>query len=122
VLRDELCRVTRVLPVNAMTVAPEGNSVLTFKYDTDFGPYKLRLDFDRTTADNKFYAQARKFYERATGRKVPNEAYRVLLQRDLIPQPVDITLTRYEDNSIFMTEVRFVRDEKLESFRYDPNF
>lgn len=122
VLKDEACRETRVLAVNDMRVEPAGNSVLTFHYDTDFGPYTLRLDYDRTTADNKFYAQARKFYEKATGRKVPTEPYRVLLMRELFPKPLDITLTKFEDGSIFMTEVRFVRDDKLESFRYDPNY
>ena len=65
---------------------------------------------------------SRKFFERATGRKVPSEAYRVLLQREAIPKPIDITLTRYEDNAVYLTEIRWVRDEKLESFRYDPNY
>lgn len=122
VLKDEACRETRVLSVNDMRVEPAGNSVLTFHYDTDYGPYALRLDYDRSTADNKFYAQARKYYEKATGRKVPTEPYRVLLMRELFPKPLDITLTKFEDGSIFMTEVRFVRDDKLESFRYDPNY
>lgn len=122
VLKDEQARVTRVLPVNGMTVTPSGNSVLTFEYDTEFGPYKVRLDYDRTSADNKFFAFSRKFFEKATGRKLPNEAYRVLLQRDLFPMPSDIVLTKYPDSSIFLTEVRFVRDEQLHTFKYDPNF
>lgn len=122
VLKDEVCRETRVLPVNDMTVEASGNSILTFRYITDFGPYSLRLDFDRQTADNKFFAQSRKYFERATGRKMPSEAYRVVLQRDLFPKPIDITLTQYEDKQVFLTEVRFVRDEKMETFRYDPNY
>lgn len=122
VLKDEACREVRVLPVHDMEIEPGGNSVLTFRYHTDYGPYSLRLDFDRTTADNKFYAQARKFYEKATGRKVPTEAYRVLLMRELFPKPLDITLTQYEDKSVFLTEVRFVLNDKLESFRYDPAY
>lgn len=122
VLRDEVCREVRQLPVTDMIVLPEGNSVLQFAFETEFGPYKLRLDFDRTTADNKFYAFSRKFFETATGRKIPTEAYRVLLQRELIPKPIDITLTKYEDSRIFLTEIRFLRNEQLASFRYDPAY
>lgn len=122
VLRDEACRVTRTLPVHDQRVEAEGNSVLKFAFATDFGDYSLRLDFDRTVENNKFYAMSRKFFEKATGRKVPTEAYRVLLQREAIPKPIDITLTKMEDGNIFLTEIRFVRDEKLESFRYDPNY
>jgi superfamily II DNA or RNA helicase len=122
VLRDEVCRETRVLPVHEMSVTPAGNSILAFDFVTDFGSYPLRLDFDRQAADNKFYGMARKFYEKATGRKVPSEAYRVLLQRELFPKPLDITLTRFEDGRIFLTEVRYLRNETLESFRYDPNY
>lgn len=122
VLRDELCRETRTLEVRDMTVTPSANSVLTFAYHTDVGTYPLRLDFDRTTADNKFYAQARKFFEAATGRKVPNEAYRVVLQRAAIPKPVDITLTKFEDGRVFLTETRFLHEGTLRSFRYDPTY
>lgn len=122
VLRDEACRVTRTLPVHDQRVEAEGNSVLKFAFATDFGDYSLRLDFDRTAENNKFYAMSRKFFEKATGRKVPTEAYRVLLQREAIPKPIDITLTKMEDGNIFLTEIRFVRDEKLASFRYDPNY
>lgn len=122
VLRDEACQITRTLPVHDQRVEPHGNSVLNFAFATEFGEYKLRLDFDRTAENNKFYAMSRKFFEKATGRKVPGEAYRVLLQREAIPKPVDITLTKLPDGAIFLTEVRFIRDEKLESFRYDPNY
>ena len=75
-----------------------------------------------TAENNKFYAFSRKYFEKATGRKVPTEPYRVLLQREAIPKPIDITLTKYADGNIFLTEIRFIRDEKLESFRYDPNY
>lgn len=122
VLKDEVCRETRTLAVHDMDVEPAGNSVLTFRYHTDYGAYTLRLDYDRTTADNKFYAQARKYYERATGRKAPQDAYRVLLMREMFPKPIDITLTKMEDGTIFLSEIRFVRDDKLESFRYDPAY
>lgn len=122
VLRDEVCRLTRTLEVRGMSITAQGNSVLVFEFATDFGPYTLQLDFDRSTADNKFFAQARKFYESATGRKLPSEAYRVLLTRELFPSPTDITLTKYEDSRIFLTEIKFVRDEQLFSFRYDPKF
>lgn len=122
VLRDEVCREVRQLPVHDMEMTPEGNSVINFAFDTEFGPYRLRLDFDRTSADNRFYAFGRKFYEKATGRKIPSEAYRVLLQRELIPQPIDITLTKMEDGQVFLTEIRFLRDNQLEFFRYDPKF
>lgn len=121
VLRDEACRVTRTLPVHDQRVEATGNSVLKFDFATDFGDYSLRLDFDRTAENNKFYAMSRKFFEKATGRKVPTEAYRVLLQRESIPKPIDITLTRMEDGAVYITELRFVRDEQLHSFRYDPN-
>jgi superfamily II DNA or RNA helicase len=122
VLKDEVCRTTRTLDVRGMTIDAQGNSILVFTFETDFGGYGLRLDFDRTTSENKFFAQARKYYESATGRKLPSEAYRVLLMRELFPAPVDITLTKYEDNAVFLTEIRFVRDEQLFSFRYDPKF
>jgi superfamily II DNA or RNA helicase len=122
VLRDEVCREVRQLPVLDMAMTPEGNSVIRFEFATDYGPYKLRLDFDRTTADNKFYAFSRKYFEKATGRKIPTEAYRVLLQRELIPKPIDITLTKFEDGNVFLTEIRFLRNEQLESFRYDPKY
>ena len=121
-LSDEQSREARQLPVLGMEVTPSGNSILDFQFATEFGSYGIRLDFDRTTADNKWFAQARKFYERATGRSLPSEAYRVLLQKALIPQPLDITLTKYEDNRIYLTEIRWVRNDKLESFRYDPTY
>jgi len=122
ILRDETCNVTRTLPVHEQRIEPAGNSVLKFDFTTDFGDYSLRLDFDRTADNNKFYAFSRKYFEKATGRKVPTEPYRVLLQREAIPKPIDITLTKYADGNIFLTEIRFIRDEKLESFRYDPNY
>ena len=122
VLKDEACREQRQLPVNEMRVSPSGNSVLTFDFVTDYGPYTLRLDFDRTTADNKFYAQSRKFWKAATGNNPPNEAYRALLMREIVPAPLDITLTKYEDGRVFLTEIRFVRHEEMASFRYDPSF
>lgn len=122
VLKDEACKLTRQLSVTDMTVRPEGNSVLHFEFNTDFGPYGLRLDFDRSQADPKFYAQARKYFTAATGRNVPTEAYRVILQRELIPAPVDITLTRFENGQIFLTECRFLAEGNLRSFRYDPHF
>jgi hypothetical protein len=122
VLADEVCRQVRTLTVHDMLLEPEGNGVLNFKFITDFGAHPLRLDFDRASADNKFYAMARKFYERATGRKAPGEGYRVLLSRELIPKPVDITLTKWDDGQVFLTEVRFVRDGKMEAFRYDPEY
>ena len=122
VLKDEACKLTRQLEVRDMSVVPEGNSVLNFAFTTDFGPYALRLDFDRTQADPKFYAQARKFFQAATGRNVPGEAYRVVLQRELIPQPVDITLTKFENGQVFLTECRFIHEGNLRSFRYDPRF
>jgi len=122
VLKDEICNVTRTLAVHEQRVAASGNSVLDFKFATEFGDYSLRLDFDRTAENNRFYAFSRKYFEKSTGRKVPSEPYRVLLQREAIPKPVDITLTKYADGGIFLTEIRFIRDEKLESFRYDPNY
>lgn len=122
VLRDELCRETRTLDVRGMRITPSANSVLSFDFETDAGTYTLRLDFDRTTADNKFYAQARKYFEAATGRKVPTEAYRVVLQRELLPPPIDITLTKFEDGRVFMTECRFLFEGTLRSFRYDPTY
>lgn len=122
VLADEVCREVRTLTVHDMQIDPEGNGVLNFKFITDFGAHPLRLDFDRASADSRFYAQARKFYEKATGRKVPGEGYRVLLSRELIPKPVDITLTKWDDGQVFLTEVRFVREGKMEAFRYDPEY
>ena len=122
VLADEVCREVRTLTVHDMQIDPEGNGVLNFKFITDFGAHPLRLDFDRASADTRFYAMARKFYERATGRKAPGEGYRVLLSRELIPKPVDITLTKWDDGQIFLTEVRFVREGKMEAFRYDPDY
>lgn len=122
ILRDELCVETRTLPVHHTDVRPEGDSVLEFAYHTDYGPYKLRLDFNRKTADNRFFAQARKFFEVSTGRKLPNEAHRVLLQRDIIPHPSELTLTKTEDGMTWLTELRFIRDGQMETFRYDPKY
>lgn len=122
VLADEVCREMRTLTVHDMEIAPEGNGVLNFKFVTDFGKHPLRLDFDRASADPKFYAMARKMYEKATGRKAPGEGYRVLLSRELIPKPVDLTLTKWDDGQVFLTEVRWVRDGKMEAFRYDPEY
>lgn len=122
VLADEVCREVRTLTVHEMEIAPEGNGVLNFKFITDFGAHPLRLDFDRSSADPKFYAMARKMYERATGRKAPGEGYRVLLSRELIPKPVDITLTKWDDGQVFLTCVRWVRDGKMETFNYDPDY
>ena len=121
-LADEVCREVRTLPVHDMEIAPEGNGILNFRFVTDFGAHPLRLDFDRASADPKFYAMARKMYERSTGRKAPGEGYRVLLSRELIPKPVDITLTKWDDGQVFLTEVRWVRDGKMEAFRYDPEY
>lgn len=122
VLRDEACRVTRTLAVQEQVIEAVGNSVLKFAFATEFGDYSLRLDFDRTVENNKFYAFARKYFESATGRKIPGEAYRVLLQREAIPKPIDITLTKYESGDIFLTEIRFIHNEQLRSFRYDPAY
>jgi len=122
ILRDETCNVTRTLPVHDQRIEPAGNSVLKFDFATEFGDYSLRLDFDRTAENNKFYAFSRKYFEKATGRKVPTEPYRVLLQREAIPKPIDITLTKYADGNIFLTCIRFIRDEQLHSFNYDPNY
>lgn len=122
VLKDEACKLSRQLSITDMDITPEGNSVLNFKFGTEFGQYGMRLDFDRAQADPKFYAQARKFFEAATGRKVPNEAYRVILQRELIPAPTDLTLTRYENGQVFITELRFVQEGYMRSFRYDPSY
>lgn len=122
VLRDEACRENRTLPVHEMQVVPSGNSVLTFNFNTDYGPYTLRLDFDRSTADNKFYAQSRKMWKAATGNNPPSEGYRALLMREVLPKPLDITLTKFEDGRVFITEIRFLRNEQLASFRYDPSY
>ncbi len=122
ILRDELCVETRTLPVHHTECRPEGDSVLNFSFETEFGPYGLRLDFNRKTTDNRFFAQARKFFEVSTGRKLPGEAYRVLLQRDAIPHPTELTLTKFEDGMTFLTELRFIRDGQMETFRYDPKY
>jgi hypothetical protein len=45
-----------------------------------------------------------------------------LLMRDLIEKPVDLTLTKYQDNRVFVTEIRFIRNGELKSFRYDPAY
>lgn len=80
------------------------------------------MDFDRTTADNRFFAQSRKFWEVATGRKLPGEPHRVLLQRDAIPHPSELTLTKAEDGTVWLTELQFLRDGQLATFRYDPKY
>lgn len=105
-----------------MKITPVGNSILDFIFETEFGDFNMKLDYDRTTADNKFYAQARKFWRAATGNNPPNEGYRAVLLREIIPKPNDITLTKFDDNKIFITEVRFVHNDKLSSFRYDPAY
>lgn len=122
VLRDDLCAETRSFPVHHTDVRAHGDSVLVFDYHTDAGTYTLRLDFDRKTAENRFFAQARKYFEVATGRKLPNEPHRVLLQRDAIPHPVELTLTKAEDGIVWLTQLQFIRDGQLETFRYDPKY
>lgn len=123
VLRDDLCVETRTFHVEHTEVRPHGDSVLEFDYHTDgAGVRSLRLDFNRQTADNRFFAQARKYFEVSTGRKLPNEPHRVLLQRDAIPHPTELTLTKTEDGMIWLTELRFIRDGQMETFRYDPKY
>ena len=122
VLRDDLCAETRSFPVHHTDVRAHGDSVLVFDYHTDAGTYTLRLDFDRKTAENRFFAQARKYFEVATGRKLPNEPHRVLLQRDAIPHPVELTLTKAADGIVWLTQLQFIRDGQLETFRYDPKY
>jgi len=121
-LVDEVCAQTMTTTVEDMVLTPLGNSQLRIDYSTELGPCKLRLDFDRTAQDGAFYAYTRKFFELATGRKLPGEAHRALLMRDLIDKPVDITLTKYQDNAVFITTIRFLRDGELRAFRYDPEY
>lgn len=122
ILRDDACKLNKTIPVYDMKITPVGNSILDFIFETEFGDFNMKLDYDRTTADNKFYAQARKFWRAATGNNPPNEGYRAVLLREIIPKPNDITLTKFDDNKIFITEVRFVHNDKLSSFRYDPAY
>lgn len=122
ILRDDLCAETKSFPVHHTEVRAHGDSVLVFEYHTEVGPYTLRLDFDRKTAENRFFAQSRKYFEVATGRKLPNEPHRVLLQRDAIPHPVELTLTKAEDGIVWLTQLQFIRDGQLETFRYDPKY
>lgn len=122
VLSDDLCVETRTLLVDHTEVRAEGSSVLIFTYHTEVGSYTLRLDFDRSTADNRFFAQARKYWEVSTGRQLPSEPHRVLLQREVIPHPRELTLTKTEDGLIWLTELRFVRDGDMATFRYDPKY
>lgn len=122
VLRDDLCVEQRTFHVEHTDVQAQGASVLAFDYHTEAGVYSLRLDFDRTTANNRFFAQARKYWEVSTGRKLPAEPHRVLLQRAAIPHPTELTLTKAEDGIIWLTELKFIRDGNLETFRYDPKY
>lgn len=122
VLKDERCREVRTLSVLAQRVEPFGSSELKFTFETEFGEFGLSLDFERNAGNNKFYAFSRKYFEKATGRKIPNEAYRVLLQRETLLKPLDITLTKYEDGAVFLTEIRFNHADRIETFRYDPKF
>ncbi|MFB0007679.1 DEAD/DEAH box helicase family protein [Xanthomonas euvesicatoria] len=122
ILRDDLCAETKSFPVHHTEVRAHGDSVLVFEYHTDAGPYTLRLDFDRKTAENRFFAQARKYFEVATGRKLPNEPHRVLLQRDAIPHPVELTLTKAADGIVWLTQLQFIRDGQMQAFRYDPAY
>ncbi len=122
VLADEVCAQTMTTPVDGMVLTPGGNSQLRIDYATELGPCKLRLDFDRSAQDGAYYAYTRKFFELATGRKLPGEPHRALLMRDLIDKPVDITLTKYQDSAVFITSIRFLRDGQLREFRYDPGY
>lgn len=124
VLRDELCVETRVFHVEHTEVRAHGDSVLEFDYHTDgAGIRTLRLDFDRRTADNRFFAQARKYFEVSTGRQLPNEPHRVLLQRDAIPHPNELTLTKTEDGMVWLTALRFITEHgDMKEFRYDPKY
>ena len=46
----------------------------------------------------------------------------MLLQRDIIPHPTELTLTKTEDGMTWLTELRFIRDGQMETFRYDPKY
>lgn len=122
ILRDDLCVETRSLAVDHTEVRPAGDSVLHFTYHTEIGPYSLRLDFDRRTADNRYFAQARKYFEVSTGRKMPNEPHRVLLQRDAIPHPSELTLTKMEDGIVWLTALTFIVDGDMRTFKYSPSY
>ena len=121
-LEDAVCAQMMTTLVDDMALTPSGNSQLRIDYSTELGPCKLRLDFDREAQDGAYYAYTRKFFELATGRKLPSEPHRALLMRDLIEKPIDITLTKYQDSTVFVTEIRFIRDGQLRSFRYDPAY
>ena len=122
VLDDAACAQMTTTLVDDMQLTPNGNSQLRIDYATELGPCKLRLDFDRQAQDGAYYAYTRKFFELATGRKLPGEPHRALLMRDLIEKPVDITLTKYQDSTVFITEIKWLRDGQLKSFRYDPGY
>lgn len=122
VLRDEVCKETRRIAVDDMVSTPLGGGVIRFDFAAEGSNYNLQLDFDRETADPKFYAFARKLWEKSTGMKMPTEAYRAVLLRAAVQKPLDIELTRFENGQVFMTELRFVHGDKLETFRYDPKF
>ncbi|QMV32372.1 hypothetical protein T2_00055 [Ralstonia phage Elie] len=122
-LRDEVCKESRRIPVDDMQTTPEGGGVIRFDFLTaEQSNFSLRLDFDRSTADPKFYAFARKYWEKSTGMKVPTEGYRAVLLRQAVQKPLDIELTRFENGQVFLTELRFVHGDKMETFRYDPSF
>jgi superfamily II DNA or RNA helicase len=121
-LEDAVCAQLVTTQVDDMVLTTHGNSQLRIDYSTELGPCKLRLDFDRTAQDGAYYAYTRKFFELATGRKLPGEPHRALLMRDLIDKPVDITLTKYQDSAVFITTIRFLRQGQLVSFRYDPQY
>ncbi|QRI46344.1 putative helicase [Xanthomonas phage X2] len=123
ILADDLCVESKSFAVVHTECRAHGNSVLVYDFHTDGGGVRtLRLDFDRKTADNRFFAQARKYFEVATGRKLPSEPHRVLLQRDTIPHPVELTLTKGMDGIVWLTQLQFIRDGQLQSFRYDPAY
>lgn len=122
ILRDDLCVETRTFPVDHTDVKPVGDSILNFTYHTEAGPYSLRLDFDRRTADNRFFAQARRYFEISTGRKLPNEPHRVLLQRDAIPHPTELTLTKMEDGIVWLTALTFIVEGEMRTFKYSPSY
>jgi superfamily II DNA or RNA helicase len=121
-LADHECADQTQLSVHEMHLEPADVSTLQMFLNTDQGVKTLRMQFDRDRTDPGLYAFMRKLFKASTGRDLPGEPHRALLMRGLITKPIDITLTKYKDSAIYITEIRFLRDGQMSTFRYDPNY
>jgi superfamily II DNA or RNA helicase len=123
VQQDAECLQSVTVPVAGQRVGrAEGDCAVGIIFETEDGQEpRLYLDFDRD-GDPAFFAMARRYYEIASGKRLPKATHRVLLMPGHFQQPESVTLTTYPDGSTYLTGALFIRDGKAHHFVYDPDF